>query len=266
MSTTALDVVSTSTHGIREIGRPLLPATQLVARLGANPTVTVPMVGRRALDVHGLWAFLAEPADFFAVAMPGVEALSAAFSRFVERVADHSATQLIAVTITVVDLEGVAEVVVTGNQVRPTRSEPVRIEASDGAFPLTRADDPSWRRMAARTTSKGDEDQLRRWLNGRGYADGVSGGPALGVPYLGALIFERGGEVWGLDNAEPTSILNQLLACGAIDAVRRAETCPADAERAWWISPEYERHPVEAVGPATYPVDPGLTPTFASVR
>ena len=263
MSTTALDVVFSSTHGIREISRPLLPATHLVAHPGTSPTVTVPVLSGGRPDVDALWSFLAETAHFFGIPMPGPDDLSAALGAFLERAA---AVPMVAVSVTVVELDGAAQFVVTGAEVRPIRSEPVRIDVCDVPFPLTRSGDPLWRRMAARTTSRGAEDQLRRWLDGRGYADGVSGGSTLGVPFLGVLVFQRGDEVCGLDNAEPTSILDQLQACGAVADVPRVERCPDDAERAWWISPGFETHRVSAIGATPYAVDTGATPIFTRVR
>jgi hypothetical protein len=263
MSMTALDVVSTSTHGMREIGRPLLPAMHLVARPGTSPTITLPVPSGHRPDVDALWTFLAEAADFFGTPMPDREAVSAALHPFVARAA---AVPMVALDVTVVELDGSGHCVVTGTEVRPVRTDPVRIDVCDVESPLTRADDPSWRRMAARTTSRGAEDQLRRWLNGRGYADGVSAGAVLGVPFLGALIFQSGDDLCGLDNPEPTSILNQLQQCGAIADVRRTQQCPGDAEHAWWISPRFEIHPVGAVGATQFSVDHGAVPTFARVR
>jgi hypothetical protein len=263
MSTTALGVVSTSTYAIREIGSPVLAATHLVNHPGTSPTVTAPMLDGCSPDVGELWTFLAEAADFFGTPIPQVEALSAAVEPFVERVAGRP---MVAVSVTVVELAGLPDFVVTGHEVRPTRSEPVRIDVCDGAFPLTRTTDPLWRRMAARTTSRGGEDQLRRWLNDRGYADGVPVGSVPGIPFLGALIFQRGDDVCGLDNAVPTSVLNQLQQCRAIEDVRRTDACPGDADRAWWISPGYETHPVAAIGATHYTVDAGVIPTFVRVR
>ena len=123
----------------------------------------------------------------------------------------------------------------------PSRSEPVRIDVCDVSFPLTRATDPLWRRMAARTTSRGGEDQLRRWLNGRGYADGVSAGSVLGIPFLGALIFQRRRRRVRARQRRTQSILTQLQRCGAIDDVRRTDACPEDAERAHGGSPRTTR-------------------------
>lgn len=248
---------------MREIGRPLLPATHLVAHPGTSPTITLPVPSGHRPDVDALWAFLAEAADFFGTSMPDRQALSAALHPFVERVA---AVPMVALDVTVVELDGSGQCVVTGTEVRPVRPDPVRIDVCDVESPLTRPGDPSWRRMAARTTSRGAEDQLRRWLNGRGYADGVSDGTALGVPFLGALIFQCGDDLCGLDNPEPTSILNQLQQCGAIADVRRTWECPGDAERVWWISPRFETHPVGAVGATHFSVDPGAVPTFARAR
>lgn len=263
MSTTALDVVSTSTHGMREIGRPLLPPTHLVAHPGTSPTIALPVPSGHRPDVGALWAFLAEAADFFGTPMPDRQALSAALHPFVERVA---AVPMVALDVTVVELDGSGQCVVTGTEVRPVRPDPVRIDVCDVESPLTRPGDPSWRRMAARTTSRGAEDQLRRWLNDRGYADGISDGAGLGVPFLGALIFQCGDDLCGLDNPEPTSILNQLQQCGAIADVRRTRECPGNAERVWWISPRFETHPVGAVGATHFPADHGAVPTFARVR
>src|SRR6476646_9492082 len=98
MSTTALDVVSTSTHAIREIGRPLLPATHLVAHPGTCPTATVPVLDGRPPDVGELWTFLAEVAGFFGVPMPQPEALSVAVEPIVERVVGDA---MVAISVTV---------------------------------------------------------------------------------------------------------------------------------------------------------------------
>jgi hypothetical protein len=252
-------------HGIGEIARPLFAATQVMAHPGTNPTVTVPVVAGRSPDVDGLWAFLAEPAEFFGFAMPGHEVLSDAIAHFIDAVRGAAGTKVSALSVTLVEYGGSAQFVVTGSAVQPARRDAVRIDVCDVSFPLTRAGDPSWRRMAARTTSRAEEDQLRRWLEDRGYVDAVSRAVAPGVPFLGALIFERGADVCGVDNVEPTSILIQLQECGAIGSIRRVDSCPADAERVWWISPGYERHPVAAIGASTYTVDEDAAPAFAKV-
>jgi hypothetical protein len=66
MSTT-LALPPTSAHRIHEIDTPLIPATQVIARLGSHPTITVPMVAGAAPDADGIWSFLQESADFFDV-------------------------------------------------------------------------------------------------------------------------------------------------------------------------------------------------------
>ena len=218
----------------------------------------MPVVSGRVPDLDAVWGYLAETADFFGVRMPERDVLAAAIGPFLARVAG---VPMVAVDVTLVELDDSAQFAITGRAVRPIRSEPARIDVCDVVFPLTRASDPLWRRMAARTTSRAAEDKLRRWLNDRGYADGVSG-----VPFLGALVFQRGDDVCGLDNAEPTSILSQLQSCGAVAEVRRVQDCPEDAERVWWISPDFETHPVAAVGVTQYRVDDGAAPTFARVR
>lgn len=252
-------------HGIGEVGHPLIAATQVMARPGTNPTVTVPVVTRRSPDVEGLWAFLAEPAEFFGFVTPTREALSDAIAQFTAAVRGAAGTKIFSMNVTIVECGGSAQFVVAGNEVQSTRRDAVRIDVCDAVLALTRSVDPWWRRMAARTTSKAEADQLRRWLEDRGYVDAVSSGAAPGVPFLGALVFERGADVCGVDNVEPTSILTQLQECGAIASIRRADSCPVDAERVWWISPGYERHPVAAIGASTYAVDEVVVPTFARV-
>jgi hypothetical protein len=156
----------------------------------------------------------------------------------------------------------VAHVVVAGGAV-PAVGLAVRIDVCDPAHRPVGALDPQWRRMAARTTSCAETDQLRLWLEQRGSVDAVSADAASGAPFLGALIFGSGAGYCGVDGGEPTSILDQLECCGAHDAIARVESGPADAERAWWISPEYSRHPVAAIGDVGYAVDVAVVPEFA---
>jgi hypothetical protein len=113
--------------------------------------------------------------------------------------------------------------------------------------------------MAARTTSRGPLDQRQRWLKGCGYADVVSDG----VPMLGALVFETDGTVVGVENPEPTSILAQLEQSGVIAAIDRQVAAPPAAERVWWISPQYQTHPVAAIGGTRHPADSAAVPSFA---
>jgi hypothetical protein len=265
----ALDVVSTSmvssasdsSTGLAEIDRPLFAATQVMAHPGTNPTVTVPVFGGRLPDVDRLWAFLAEPAEFFGFSMPAIDTISNGIAGFVEA----AGRELLSLTVTIVDIEGAAHVVVTGNAVQFVQTGAVRIDACDAESPLTQPDHQWWLRMAARTTSRADEDQVRRWLGASGHVDAVHDGTALGAPFLGALVFVRGSDVCGFDNVEPTSILAQLQECGAIAPVRRVSECPVDAERAWWISPGYECHPVAAIGLREYAAVVGAAPPFARV-
>lgn len=241
MSTTTLDVVS---------------VPHLVAHPGTSPSVTVPMVGAAAPDADDVWAHLAEPADFFGLAIPPVAVLADALRASVP----VPAPALSAVTVTLV--AGESRFVVTGVAVHPVRSEPVRIDRCDvDDVPLTLPEDPHWRRMAARTTSRADRDQLRRWLAGRGFADAVCAcGPF--TPFLGALVYGHDGDTKGVDNPEPVSLLDQLERSGAIVGVRRVAVGPVDGDTVWWLSPDYELHPVSAIGDTVHPIS-GDAPTFA---
>lgn len=234
-----------------------ISATQLVAHPGTSPSVTVPVVGSAVPDVDDLWAHLAEPAQFFGVAIPPAAVLADAVRDFVASLAPVPA--LTAVTVTLV--AGESRFVVTGVAVRPIRSDPVRIDRCDVDLPLTLPEDPSWRRMAARTTSRADHDRLRGWLADRGFADGLaSRGPF--TTFLGALIYERDVEAFGIDNPEPVSVLAQLERCGAIGRIRRVAHAPAESDHVWWLSPDYELHPVSAVGNTVHSIS-GNAPTFA---
>jgi hypothetical protein len=247
--------------GIGEISHPVFAATQVMAHPGTSPTVSVPVVHRRLPDADALWAYLAAPAEFFGFGMPAREVLADAIAGFVDAVRGEAGPTIFALHVTIAELEGAAEFVITGSDVQFLRHEAVRIDECDVAFPLTRSTDPQWRRMAARTTSSAEADSLRRWLDDRGHADGVAGG----VPFLGALIFEHGADISGIDNDEPISILTQLQECGAIGPVRRTQRHPDAPERVWWISPGYEVHPVAALGARSYIVD-GAAPSFARIR
>jgi hypothetical protein len=262
MSTTALDVVSVSGDGIREIHHPLLTATQLVAHPGTSPTVTVPVFGAARFGVAAVDEIrnqLAEPAEFFGVDLPPVVELAAVLDAFLAAL--PSPPPVTALTITVLEGAGRTRVVVTGTTSAWVCPDPVRLDRCDIETPLARADDPHWRRMAARTTSMADRDQLTRWLGGRGYVDAVSHrGP--GAPFLGALLYERGGDVLGVENPEPTSVLTQLERCGAIDPVLRVADGPAADDAVWWVSPDYALHPVHTIGTTEHPRSDGA-PTFA---
>ena len=213
------------------------------------------MVGAVVPGVEGLWAHLAEPAAFFDVAIPPADALADAL---VSYVASCDAI-LTAVTVTVV--AGESRYAITGAAVRPVHSDAVRIERCDLDVPLTLPEDPYWRRMAARTTSRADRDRLRAWLDGRGYADAVTAAGDC-TPFLGALVWERDGEVVGVDNPEPTSVLDQMQRCGAIDPVRRVQHGPAAVDVVWWLSSDFQLHPVSTIGDTVQPIS-GAAPAFA---
>jgi hypothetical protein len=243
----------------QEIDAPQLRATQLIASPGSLPTITVPMSGSSLPDVDGTWRHLSEPAEFFGVRMPGLDDLVAAITAFVTTTSKGASPVLITATVTIAETDDAPHILVTGSAVTPMRGEPVRV---DGDLPMPaqpRATDPWWRRMAARTTSRAEADRRERWLNGRGYADGMSDGQ----PVLGALVFETSGEIVGVENSEPTSILDQLTQCGVIAVIDRVTECPAGADRAWWLSPRYRTHPVAELDGRRWPVGPNAVPTFA---
>lgn len=211
------------------------------------------MVGTAAPDVDELWAHLAEPAALLGVGMPSPAELAGVLDAFA--VARGPVAAITAVTLSVV--AGESRFVVTASNSRGYSSVPVRIDRCDVDAPLTVPEDPHWRRMAARTTSRADRDQLARWLAGRGCADAVStrGAP---VPFLGALVFECGagdsaGFV-GLENPEPTSVLTQLTQCGVVRGVRRVTDAPVGTGRVWWFSPAFALSPVSAIGGTSYQV------------
>lgn len=240
----------------REIDAPQLRATQLVARPGALPTITIPMARSVVPEVGAIWAYLAEPAEFFGIGMPSLGDLAAAISVFVKTFRNDTA--LVATNVTISEVDHAPQILVTGSAVRPLRRDAVYV-GGPPVPPIHRESDPWWRRMAARTTSRAETDQCERWLNGRGLADGVGNGQ----PLLGALVFEIDGRVVGVENSEPTSILDQLALCGAIAAVDRIAGCPSDADRAWWLSPRYETHPVAELDGTPFAVEPEAVPAFA---
>jgi hypothetical protein len=225
-----------------------LCATQLISRPGTLPSMTIPIVGGRTPDVDGVLRHLGESADFFGLPAPQRADLVVALSKFAGR-------GFIAATVTIVD----ARILVSGAAVTPWRPEAVRIAGDESAPHVHRASDPWWRRMAARTTSRGELDQCERWLNDRGYADGLSSGE----PLLGALVFQTADGTVGVENAEPTSVLDQLRQCGVVAQLTKADACPRNADRAFWVSPRYETHPVAELAGVRFPVDVEAVPSFA---
>lgn len=248
MSTTAL-----------EIDAPQLCATRLVAHPGTLPTVTIPLTKACVPDVDGIWRYLHEPSEFFGYRMPNRNLLAAALSEFSATAWNRANPALLAASITIVEGDVAPQILVTGSEAQPLRPDAVRVALEDAVPPAHRSTDPWWRRMAARTTSRGELDQRERWLNGRGYADAVS----EGVPMLGALVFETGGSIVGVENSEPTSVIDQLQQCGVITAIGRSPSRPTDAERVWWLSPRYETHPVAEIDGTSFATDVKAVPSFA---
>ncbi len=159
-----------------------VPATQMIARPGTWPTITIPMAGGRRPDVDGAWSHLEDAADFFGIPMPPPHELTTKL----DDVAAACPNPLVAVTIVVLEADGVSSFAVSGTPVLPWRPVAVRIAGDESVPHPHRASDPWWRRMAARTTSRGELDQRERWLTGRGFVDGVTDGQ----PLLGAVIVD----------------------------------------------------------------------------
>lgn len=220
---------------------------ELVGRLGANPTVTVPIYQGRTVDTAWLWNHLAEPADYFGLTMPTQAALGAAVAPF------SIGPALVAATVTIVDGGRCA---VTGTPSQIHAPEPVRIGRRDSDWTAPALTDEQWLRMAARTTSLGTVDLLLRRLAEAGCVDGIGPGPDVTPAVVGALVLDVGEALVGVDNPEPVSILDQLQACGVMRPTVRRGSVPVDAvRRAWWISPQYCTHPVARLGDHTAGVD-----------
>ena len=264
MSTT-LALAPSSAHRLHEIDTPLIPVTQVLAGLGSQPTITVPMIAGKATDVDGIWWYLTEPAEFFGLPMPSRDVLHAALSRFAGAAASPGRTLIVA-TVTLLEIDGTPDFVVTGAVVDPVGSTTVRVAGCDAGPRVPRATDPFWLRMAARTTSRAPLDQIQRWLNDGGYADGVPAGTPAGAPLLGALVFDTAAGLVGIDNPEPTSILDLLDQCGVTSGIRRVDVRPAAADRVWWISPGFQTHPVASVDDAVFAVHAETRPPFLGSR
>jgi hypothetical protein len=237
--------------------------TQVIAWLGANPTITIPMVAGTMPDVDAIWRYLEEPADFFDVPTPDRETLRAALTRFHGEIPDDA---LVAATVTLLEIDGRPDFLVTGAVVDPVHPTAVKIAGCEDGLPVPRGTDPHWLRMAARTTSRGAVDQIQRWLNHDGYADGVPRSTPAGAPLLGALVFDTAGGLVGIDDPEPTSVLDQLERCGLLRGIRRVDARPARADRAWWISPNFETHPVAGIEDIPFGVDAEVHPPFLESR
>jgi hypothetical protein len=270
---TTLDFTSTSADGLRQADDPLISVTTIVANLGSHPAVTVPLIAGETLDVNWTWDYLEEPADFFGIAMPPKDELRSACERFAASAATGTGHSLLAVTIMLIEANDRAQFVITGLPTRWFDPTPVRIAvSSDVSWAAPTATDPLWRRMAARTSSKGGVDQLRRWLNGNGFVDLVNRErkSSVGPPALGALIFNTGGRLVGLDNPCPVSILGLMARSGAVHAemiTGQTEFAGLEPIRSvWWISPLFEVRPVDHIGDVRHGVEFDLPPTFLECR
>ncbi len=263
---TTLDFTSTSADGLRHAADPLISITTIVANLGGHPVVTFPLIIGENSDVDWVWDYLEEPADFFGIAMPPRDELRSAHERFVASASAGTGRPLLAVTVMLIEAHGRPQFVITGAPARRFDSTPVRIAVDTVVpWPGSHATDPQWRRMAARTTSRGDVDQLRRWLSGNGFVDLVHRREesSIGSPALGALVFDHAGRLTGLDDPYPVSIFGLMEGCGAVRAGMTRQTELAGFEQAsstWWISPFFEVHPVEQIGDVSYETD--SPPTF----
>lgn len=225
---------------------------ELVGRLGAYPTVTVPIYQGRTVDTPSLWQHLAEPADYFGLTMPARADLDSALASF------STLPGLTAATVTITDGGRCA---VTGLPSQVCMPNPVRIGWRDSGWTPPAATDEPWLRMAARTTSLGTVDLLLRRLAEQGCVDGIAPGPEITPAVVGALVLDIGAELVGVENPEPVSIVDQLQTCGVVRGVERRASVPADQVlRAWWISPQYRTHPVAQLGDHAVPVDPAHPP------
>lgn len=264
---TTLDFTSTSADGLRQTDDPLISVTTILASLGSHPAVTIPLISGEMPDTSWVWDYLEEAAEFFGMTPPSRGEWRSAWEGFAGSVAAGSGQPLVAVTIMLIEANGQPQFVITGVPVRRFAPTPVRIAVtSDVSWSVPSATDPWWRRMAARTTSRGDIDQLQRWCTGNGVVDVVNRQTesSIGPPVLGALVVDDGNRLTGLDNPNPVSTLGLLKRYGgAATTIGQAESViPEPTASAWWISPLFEVHPVELVGNLALEVEFGVPPTF----
>jgi hypothetical protein len=267
MPSPTLDVVSIAPadagDGLSDRHRAVLTASQLVTRLGCYPTLTFPIYRKDIVEVTPLWEFLREPADFFGLPVPSVSDLRDAVARFTDALGDWPDGQVIAATVTLIDVDG-GRFLVSGSADVPVAAEPVRIGLLDSGWTKPTGADAYWLRMAARTTSLGAVDHLLGRLRQLECVDGIPPGPEVTAPLAGALVVDTGESLVGLVATEPVSILDQLENCGLLRpdvVVRRSSVAVADSHRAWWICPQYRTHPVAQIGERAMPVDSAL-PSF----
>ncbi|MHA3022164.1 hypothetical protein ACXPWS_18155 [Mycobacterium sp. BMJ-28] len=239
---TTFAFVSTSAHGLSDSDTPLVSAAALVAGLGTQPTVTFPVVPGRRPDTDAIWRWLAEPAEFFGTAIPGVTQLRRAVADFARELGRRHGPVPAAVTVVVTEIAGSAQFVVTGTPIEPVRTRAVHLRLC-AIGPA----EPHWRQMAARTTSRAAELLTQREFAAAGHADAVRcDGDRIGPPVLGALVCDtpRGRVGLGADR------LSRLAAAGLSDAdtITDEPVELATLTRARWVSPNFETHPVRAIG------------------
>lgn len=240
-------------NGVPESGVPendgvRLPVTQLVAHLGTNPTVCVPVRADAQVDAAAIADHLAETAAFFGIAMPAPEVLRAALQHRPRSASRPRALDVL--TVTLFADGDLTNVVSRWEPVTAWDATPVRIAGMALPAPVTAI--PQWQRMAARTTSHAEADRAHRWLAHRGFADAISTTAAHAAPVLGALVFETSAGVCGLDG--PAAVLDRLESAGVITPIARVTARPADATAVWWTSPRFETHPVSDLDGTPYPV------------
>ncbi|MDX1872654.1 hypothetical protein SBI67_11015 [Mycolicibacterium sp. 120266] len=232
--------VSTSADGLSASDIPLVSAAALIGGLGTQPTMTLPVVAGREPDYDAIWHWLAEPAEFFGIAMPAVDGLRRAMTDITTELLRGTGSA--ALTVVVADVAGVAQFVVTGTPIEPVRARAVSLATRPGV-----ATPPYWQQMAARTTSRAGLVLAERELASAGHADAVpADGQRIGVPLLGALLCDTPDGRIGLG----ADRLSRLRAAALLDAdiVTDEPVDLAAVRRAWWVSPLFETHPVRAIG------------------
>lgn len=247
-----LEFVSTSAGGIADGDAPLVTAPALVAALGTHPALTVPLVCGRVPDSGLIWRRLEETARFFGIDIPPVTALHDTLAGFLDEAAGRHGPVTLAARVMVVELDGQSRFLVSASVIAPVRPEPVAlaVTARRQAAPV-----PQWRRMAAHTSSHAERDLAARDLGAAGYADEVHAeGEWVHRPRLGALIVDTadGTVGTGADRLELAG------AAGLLPTVSYSDEplSISGANRAWWVSPCFETHPVSAIGARRFEVAP----------
>lgn len=247
-----LEFVSTSAGGITEGDAPLVTAPALVAALGTHPTLTAPLVSGRAIGAGLIWRRLEEAARFFGVDIPPVTVLQETLQNLVTEARRRHGPITLAARISVVELDGRSEFLVSASVIDPVRPEPVALTVTPD--PPT-GPVPHWRRMAARTSSHAESDLTERELRAGGHADEVRvDGELVYPPRLGALLVDSADGVLGA-GADHLELAREA---GLLPAVTYSDAPVAIsvATRAWWVSPRFETHPVNAIGDRRFEVVP----------